>query len=88
MLTKAEATDLINDVFEEEALVLGGLVALHDVEDDLVWRLVRNLDAIRGRALRSLDDSEFSEAEEAGPKRPDLRPHPAIEEFLLKIRSE
>lgn len=88
MLTKAEATDLINDVFEEEALVLGGLVALHDVEDDLVWRLVRNLDAIRGRALRSLDDSESPEAEEAGPKRPDLRPHPAIEEFLLKIRSE
>jgi len=88
MLTKAEAKDLINDVFEEEALVLGGLVALHDVEDDLVWRLVRNLDAIRGRALRSLDDSEFPDADEAGPKRPDLRPHPAIEEFLLKIRSE
>lgn len=88
MLTKTEAKDLINDVFEEEALVLGGLVALHDVEDDLVWRLVRNLDSIRGRALRSLDDSELPEAEEAGPKRPDLRPHPAIEEFLLRIRSE
>ena len=53
MITKAEAQDLINGLFEEEALVLGGLVALHEVEDDLVWRLVRNLDAIRGRALRS-----------------------------------
>jgi len=88
MLTKAEAKDLINDVFEEEALVLGGLVALHDIEDDLVWRLVRNLDAIRGRVLRSLKDSEFPDADEPGPGRPDLRPHPAIEEFLLKIRRE
>jgi len=53
-----------------------------------VWRLVRNLDAIRGRVLRSLEDSEFPDADEPGPRRPDLRPHPAIEEFLLKIRSE
>jgi len=88
MLTKTEAKDLINDVFEEEALVLGGLVALHDIEDDLVWRLVRNLDAIRGRVLRSLDDSEFPDTDEPGPRRPDLRPHPAIEEFLLRIRSD
>jgi len=88
MITKAEAEDLINNVFEEEALVLGGLVALHDIEDDLVWRLVRNLDAIRSRTLRSLDDSDFPDADEAGPRRPDLRPHPAIEEFLRKIRSE
>ena len=41
-----------------------------------------------GVVQRSLDDAGSSEAEEVGPKRPDLRPHPAIEEFLLKIRSE
>jgi len=86
MFTRAEAKDLLNEVFEKEALVIGGLVALHEMEDDLVWRLIRNLDAIRSRALRSLDDSEFPEAEDSGARRPDLRPHPAIEEFLLKIR--
>ena len=88
MITKAEAQDLINNVFEEEALVIGGLVALHEVDDDLVWRLIRNLDAIRGKALRSLEGSESPAPEGSGPKRPDLRPHPAIEEFLLKIRRE
>jgi hypothetical protein len=86
MSARAELRELIDEIFEEEALVLGGIVAVHDVDDDLVWRLVRNLDSIRGRALRRIAAQEPDPPDEPPRVRPDLRPHPAIEEFLLKIR--
>lgn len=88
MITKAEVRELITDLFEEEALLIGGLVAVHKVDDDLVWRLVKNLDVIRGKILRRLEDKEL--AEDAGPplRRPHLKPHPAIEDFLLSLRKE
>ncbi len=86
MINRAEARELIDELFEEEALVLGGIVAVHAVDDDLVWRLVRNLDAIRGKALRRIAAQEPDRVAGAPAARPNLRPHPAIEEFLLKIR--
>lgn len=86
MISKAEARELIDDLFEEEALVIGGIVAVHDIDDDLVWRLVRNLDVIRGKALRRLGDKNGGAAAGEALRRPNLKPHPAIEDFLLKIR--
>ena len=86
MITKAEAKILIDDLFEEEALVIGGLVAVHKVEDDVIWRLIRNLDVIRRKYLRRLEDKDLDD-EGGGPlKRPNLKPHPAIEDFLLTLR--
>ena len=82
MISKVEARELINDLFEEEALALGGLVAVHEIEDDLVWRLVRNLDVIRVRVLKRIDgDEEKPSTNESIP-----RPHPAIEDFLASVR--
>jgi hypothetical protein len=86
MLSKAEARGLIDDVFEEEALVIGGLVAVHDLDDDVVWRLVQNLDVIRGKVLRRLEDNEPDGENDRAPKPTKLKPHPAIEEFLLTLR--
>jgi hypothetical protein len=86
LIEKTEVRELILDLFEEEALAIGGLVAVHDVEDDLVWRLMRTLDVIRGRALRRLDDKVLED--EAGPPpRAAVKPHPAIEHFLLSLRT-
>ncbi len=84
MISKADAKALINDLFEEEVLVIGGLVAVYEMDDDLVWRLIKNLDVIRGKILRRLEDQ--APADEP-PRRPNLKPHPAIEEFLRSIRS-
>ena len=84
MISKADAKALVNDLFEEEALVIGGLVAVYEVDDDLVWRLIKNLDVIRGKILRRLEDQAPADAP---PRRPNLTPHPAIEEFLRSIRS-
>ena len=86
MTNKAELRQLINDLFEEEALVIGGIVAVHRLDDDLVWRLVKNLDVIRGRFLRRVDEREASDSDNGPVTRADLKPHPAIEDFLLNIR--
>ncbi len=86
MISKAEARELINDLFEEEALLIGGLVAVHQIDDDLVWRLVKNLDVIRGKILRRLEDKAPADGDSAPARRTNLKPHPAIEDFLLALR--
>jgi hypothetical protein len=86
MITEAEVRELITDLFEEEALLIGGLVAVHKVDDDLVWRLVKSLDVIRGKILRRLEDNELSDDIAVAPRRPNLKPHPPIEDFLLSLR--
>ena len=86
MLSRAEVKGLINALFEEEALVIGGLVALHKVEDDVIWRLIKSLDSIRRKYLRRRDEEGPDDDGGGPPKRPNLKPHPAIEDFLLAIR--
>ena len=86
MLSKAEVKELINALFEEEALVIGGLVAIHKVEDDVIWRLIKSLDSIRRKYLRRLDEEGPDDDGGGPPKRPNFKPHPAIEDFLLAIR--
>jgi hypothetical protein len=85
MLTKAEVRELITDLFEEEALLIGGLIAVHRVDDDLVWPLVKNLDLIRGKFLRRLEQRELPDEAPLPLRRP-LKRHPAIEDFLLSLR--
>ena len=86
MISKTEARSLLNDLFEEEALVIGGLIAVHDMDDDFVWRLVKNLDVIRSKMLRRLEDSTQPKSSDGQSGHSKLKPHPAIEEFLLKLK--
>ena len=86
MISKAEVKELIDELFEEEALVIGGLVAFHQVDDELIWRLMKNLDVIRGKTLRRIGAREQDIGDDGEATRPELKPHPAIEEFLLNIR--
>ena len=83
MITCADAERLIFDVFEEVGLVIGGLVATHDIEDDFIWRLVRNMDVIWTKAVRRLENRGEHECNISNKR--DFKPHPAIEEFLLKL---
>ncbi len=84
MIATEETKDLINDLFEEVVLVIGGLAAVHELDDDLVWRLVKNLDVIRRKALRRLEDR--TSKNECPERSPNLKPHPAIEDFLRNLR--
>ena len=86
MISRAEVKKLVDDVFEEEALLLGGLAAVHELDDDFVWGFIKNLDLIRDNALRALDNRQPTSLDGSPPRAPDLKPHPAIEDFLLKLR--
>ena len=86
MIDRREVVELINALFEEEALLLGGLIAVHELDDDFVWRFIKNLDVIRDNALRSLEDRKSTSDEATPTTGLDLTPHPAIEDFLLKLR--
>ena len=86
VISKAEARRLLAAVFEEAALVLGGLLAVHRVDDDFVWRFVKSLDVIRGKAVRRIDECDERPGADAIRPESHLRPHPAIEDFLLKLR--
>ncbi|MCD6404320.1 MAG: hypothetical protein J7M19_00675 [Planctomycetes bacterium] len=84
MVVGTDVREIVNDLFEEEALLIGGLIAVHRLDDDFLWRLVKNLDVIRGRFLRRIEDGEGRE--ESAPSHVDLKLHPAIESFLENIR--
>ena len=86
MISKTEAREMILNLFEEEALIIGGLVAIHELEDDFVWRIMKNLDVILGKTIRRLDDRDSIEDPKVKPGHPNPKPHPAIEDFLLKLR--
>lgn len=85
MMRKADVKELIDDLFEEEALVIAGLAAVHEVDDELVRRLMSNLHVIRGRALRRLA-VEPAGGSVAASQPDSLSPHPAIDEFLRSLR--
>ncbi len=84
MLAQASAKILILDLFEEEAHAIGNLIESHDVEDEFVWRLFRELDRLRGRTLDRLAGSAAlgSDADHAPARQPG--PHPAVDEFIVR----
>lgn len=85
MLSKQKAKELILRIFEEEVLVIGGLAAMSKFDDELLWRLMRNLDAILGKSLAAVTDNDNTHRVQL--KRDSMvRPHPAIEEFLAKLK--
>ena len=85
-ITRAQTRKLITEAFEETALVLGGLVAVHRVDDDFVWRFVKGLDAVCSKVLRRIDERDTAAEADTADGNSRLRPHPAIEDFLLKLR--
>ncbi len=86
MVSNARVKEIVDDLFEEEALVIGGMAAVHELEDDLVWRLVRNLDDIRRKVLRRIDEKVPDGVGANVASSPNSRRHPAVEEFLLRLK--
>ena len=82
-----DTKSLILDLLEEEALMLAGLIAVHPVDDEFVWRLFTSLDVIRRRFLRRLEADHGERGENVEVEQAGSRPHPAIEEFLARLRS-
>jgi hypothetical protein len=85
VISTEQAGELLRDVFEEEALVIGGLTALHDLPDAVVCRLMDSLDVIRRKTMDRLARTDEPPVTTHRP--PELKPHPAIEAFLRRLRS-
>ena len=83
MIEPEDARRIVLGVLEDQALAVGGCVATHHLPDPAVWDLMKTLDAIRRKALAQLEEaapiSEDSSWEGA-------QPHPAVEEFLKRLR--
>lgn len=77
---------IIRDAFDDVALVIGGIAVLHNLDDDLVWTLMRRLDRIRVRLLRNLKGANAKDSFEPGTQRPP-RTHAAVDEFLFRNRA-
>ena len=86
MIEEREVRQLLSDLFEEQALVIGGLVATHHVGDAAVWSLMRAFDAIRHRALSRVECPAHTERYEDRGE-PQVGRHPALEEYLRKVEA-
>jgi len=80
-----EQEAIVRDAFDDVALVVGGVAVLHNLDDDLIWTLMKRLDRIRVRLLRSLKGSSAREEFEPNPAKPP-RTHAAVDEFLSRNR--
>jgi hypothetical protein len=74
---------LVREALDDIVLVIGGTAAIHGLDDDLIWSVMKRLDRIRVRLLRRLKGLAPRDELELNPtKLP--RVHPAVEEFLVR----
>ena len=86
MISEAKAKRIIQELFEEQALVIGGLLPFHEVDDEFIWKLLKGVDVVRNSAIRQLDGSPPMMSFGDRRKKLTLSPLPAVEDFLTKLR--
>src|SRR5262245_18488803 len=81
----ANTEAFIGDAFDDIALVIGGVAAIHHLDDDIVWAGMKRLDGI-GRSLiiklSGISQSTIGPGSFTPP-----RVHPAVEAFLARNRA-
>ena len=82
-MTDSEFRRLIEDLFHDEALVLGGMAEMHDLDDAFVTQLFGSLGRIRRQVLQRIGGTTKSGSHEPGRERG--RRRPAIEDFLAQL---
>lgn len=81
----AQHEGLIRDAFDDIALLVGSIAAIHSLDDDILWSLMKRLDRIRVKLLRNLQGGATREDFEPASMRPP-RTHAAVDEFLARNR--
>lgn len=85
MFSKSEVQGLIDDLLEEYALTVGGLIVVHNVDDEVVGGLFLSLRDIRHQLLKRLD-AESAIRRKSGRRKPTKpKPHPVIQAFLAGL---
>ena len=77
--------DLIRESFDDIALLVGSAAAIYNLDDDILWTVMKRLDRIRVRLLRNLSGTTGREEFEPMAVRPP-RTHPAVDEFMGRNR--
>ncbi|HWR49694.1 MAG TPA: hypothetical protein VN428_01210 [Bryobacteraceae bacterium] len=85
LFTGLAPESLAREALDDIALVIGGAAALHQLDDDLVWTVMKRLDRIRVRLLRDLKGLAPRDEFEPSVAKPP-RVHAAVEEFLVRNR--
>ncbi len=85
-MNPGSADQVLVDAFEETALVLGGIFAVHDVNDEAVWQAAKSLSVIYRKARTAIRNACAGEALE--PDERDAEPHPAIVDLLAELRRD
>ena len=85
VFSQMEVQRLIDDLLEEAALSVGGLVAIHEVDDKVVASLFSSLRIIRRRLIERLDAESATKTEIGRRHSAKLEPHPMIQEFLDEL---
>jgi hypothetical protein len=75
-----EEEDKIQKALADVAMVIGSAAVLHQLDDDLVWTVMKRLDRIRARLLRELRGLPPLDPEAIWTD----RLHPAVEEFIRR----
>lgn len=77
----------INSIFQDITLCLGGIFLLNQVNDELIWIIANSLEEIYEDSLNTLKVLNFDSRNKQG-KSKELKPHPAIEKFLVRLERE
>jgi hypothetical protein len=77
---------LVRRAMDDIALIVGNAAALHQLDDDLVWAVMKRLDRVRVRLLRDLNGLSSGDQHWLTPPNPP-RVHAAVEEFLMRNRA-
>ena len=84
--SRSNPESLVRESLDDIALVIGSAAALHHIDDDLVWSVMKRLDRIRVRLLRDLKGLAPCDRFQPNPVKPP-RLHAAVEEFLVRNRA-
>jgi len=76
----SDTATVVREVFEDVALLIGGVASVHHLDDRVVWMLMKRLERIRGRTLCRLSPGKGTERAQVGVE--PRRAHPAVERFL------
>lgn len=81
-----EARKLLDETVEEIAMVLAGIFAIHDVENEVVWQAMKHIDMAHESALAKLEGLDPKSGGSVRA-RPAPSAHPAVEALITKLRA-
>ena len=87
-MNNQEVRSLLNDLFHDQALLIGGLQASDKMDENLIWILVQGMEDLRDESIKRIDQLTSSEYGREPMEEGGLCPHPAIEDFLAKIERD